>query len=113
MNVTLRCILIIASIFAFLLCIKRIKESKLKITNSIVWMIGSVALIVMAIFPEFIKWIAVKLGFIAPVNFVFVVVIAFLLMQNFIDNIRICSLNEKIKELNHYIALKEKEKEDK
>jgi hypothetical protein len=35
--------------------------------------------------------------------------IAFLLMQIFIDNIHITSLNEKIKDLDHYIALKEKE----
>ncbi len=45
----------------------------------------------------------------APVNFVFIVVIGFLLIQAFIDNIKISTLNEKIKDLNHYIALKEYE----
>ena len=41
----------------------------------------------------------------APVNFVFLIMIAFLLMQSFIDNIHITELNEKIKDLDHYIAL--------
>lgn len=107
MSITLRILLIIASIFSLILCLKRIKQSKLKITNSVVWMLGSVALVLMAIFSNVVEWIAVKLGFIAPVNFVFLVMIAFLLMQTFIDNIRISALNEKIKDLNHYIALKE------
>lgn len=112
MTITLRIILIIASIFSFILCIKRIKQSKLKITNSIIWMIGSFVLILMSIFSNAVEWFSTKLGFIAPVNFVFIVVIAFLLIQTFVDNIRICILNEKIKELDHYIALKELEKEE-
>lgn len=107
MSITLRVLLIIASFFSFLLCLKRIKQAKLKITNSVVWMLGSLALVLMAIFSNAVEWIATKLGFIAPVNFVFLVMIAFLLMQTFIDNIRISMLNEKIKELDHYIALEE------
>lgn len=109
MSITLRILLIIASTFSFILCLKRIKQSKLKITNSVVWMLGSIALVLMAIFSNAVEWVAIKLGFVAPVNFVFLVMIAFLLMQTFIDNIRISALNEKIKELNHYIALKELE----
>lgn len=109
MSITLRILLIIASIFSFILCLKRIKQCKLKITNSVVWMLGSVALVLMAVFSNAVEWIAVKLGFVAPVNFVFLVMIAFLLTQTFIDNIRISALNEKIKELDHYIALKELE----
>ena len=35
--------------------------------------------------------------------------IVFLLIQTFIDNIHITILNEKIKDLDHYIALKENE----
>ena len=109
MSITLRIILIICSVLSFLLCIKRIKQAKMKITNSVIWMLGSLALILMAIFSDGVAWIADTLGFIAPVNFVFLVLIAFLLIQTFIDNIRITTLNEKIKDLNHYIALKEKE----
>ena len=110
MSITLRVILVLCSFFAFILCIKKIKQSKLKISNSVTWMIGSIILILMSIFSNFVAWISVKLGFEAPVNFVFVVIIAFLLIQTFIDNIHINELNEKIKDLDHYIALKEAEK---
>lgn len=107
MTITLRIILIICSILAFILCITRIKQSKLKVTNSVIWMIGSILLILMSIFSNAIEWISNQLGFMAPVNFVFFILIVFLLIQGFVDNIRICVLSEKIKELNHYIALKE------
>ena len=81
--------------------------TSVKVENTVVWMIGSIILILMSIFYGGVEWISNKLGFIAPVNFVFLVVMVFLLIQTFINNIRISTLNEKIKELDHYIALKE------
>lgn len=108
MTLTLRIVLIISSIISFLLCIKKIKQAKLKVENSVIWMIGSIVLIIMSIFSNAVEWISNKLGFMAPVNFVFLIIIGFLLIQTFVDNIRISLLNEKIKDLNHYIALKEK-----
>ena len=111
MTITLRIILIVASLFSCFLCVKRIKQAKLKVENSVVWMIGSIILIFMSVFFNVVEWISSKLGFIAPVNFVYLVVIVFLLIQTFINNIKIATLNEKIKDLNHYIALKEYEGE--
>ena len=113
MTITLRIILVICSLISFILCITKIKQAKLKVTNSVIWMIGSVVLILMSIFSGAVEWIADKLGFMAPVNFVFLVMIGFLLIQTFVDNIRICNLNEKIKDLNHYIALKEYDEKEK
>ena len=113
MTMTLRIILVICSLISFILCITKIKQAKLKVTNSVIWMIGSVVLILMSIFSGAVEWIAIQLGFMAPVNFVFLVMIGFLLIQTFVDNIRICNLNEKIKDLNHYIALKEYDEKEK
>ena len=113
MTITLRVILIIGSLIAFFLCVKRIKQATLKVSNSVMWMVGCLILILMSIFSNVVEWISVKLGFIAPVNFVFLTMIGFLLIQMFIYNIRISELNEKIKDLNHYIALKENEERNK
>ncbi len=113
MSITLRVFLILCSIISFILCIRKVKQSKLKVTNSIIWIIGSFILIVISIFSSTVEWISQKLGFIAPVNFVFLILIGFLLIQVFIDNIRISTLSEKIKDLNHAIALKEYEQEKK
>lgn len=113
MSITLRILLIASSIVAFILCIRKIKKSELKTENSIIWLIGSVVLILMSIFSDTVTWISTLLGFEAPVNFVWMCAIGFLLIEIFLDNIRICNLNEKIKNLNHYIALKEKNDKEK
>lgn len=116
MTVTLRVILIVCSILSFILCVKKVKQAKFRTADSIIWVIGTVLLILMSIFSTGVAWISEKLGFIAPVNFVFLIMIAFLLIETFISNIKIATLDEKVKNLNHYIALKEykeeKEKKD-
>lgn len=113
MSIILRIMLIVCSFFSFFLCVKKIKRSQLKVANSVTWMLGSILLILMSIFSDLVGWLSEKLGFISPVNFVFLIMIAFLLMQTFIDNIHITELNEKIKDLNHYIALENHQKDEK
>jgi len=113
MTITLRIILIIGSFLAFFSCIAKIKQSKLKVENAVTWMFGSIVLILMSIFSSAVEWIAKILGFMSPVHFVFMLMIGFLLIQIFIDNMHITMLNEKIKDLDHYIALKEHEDKNK
>lgn len=111
MTITLRVILILCSLISFVLCIKKVKQAKMRVADSIIWVIGGFLLILMSIFSGTVEWISIQLGFMAPVNFVFLVVIGFLLIETFISNIKISMLNEKVKNLNHYIALKEYQKE--
>ena len=112
MSLSLRIILIICSVLSFALCIKKVKQSKMQVTDSVVWMIGTIILILMSVFNKAVEWIAVKLGFMAPVNFVFLIIITFLLIQGFLLDSRLSILSNKVKDLNHYIALKENEKEE-
>ena len=101
----------VLSVISFILCIRKIKQSKLKVMNAVIWMIGCILLILMSVFSNGVEYISSKLGFMAPVNFVFFVIIGFLLIQNFVDNIRITVLSEKLKDLDHYIALENHSKE--
>ena len=112
MSITLRVILIISSFISFFLSVKKIKQSKLKVANSVTWMFGSIVLILMSIFSGGVEWVSTKLGFEAPVNFVFVIIIAFLLIEAYLSNLRMTELNEKIKNLAHHIALKDYEEKE-
>ena len=113
MSITLRILLIICSVISFILCVKKIKKSELKIENSVIWLLGSILLILMSIFSDAVTWVSSALGFEAPVNFVWMCAIGFLLVELFLDNIRISNLNEKVKDLNHYTAIKENEEKQK
>ena len=107
MSTTLRILLIICSTISFVLCVRKIKKSELEIENSIIWLLGSIILILMSVFSEAVTWISQMLGFEAPVNFVWMCTIGFLLIETFLANIRISALSEKLKKLDHYIALRE------
>lgn len=113
MSLTLRILLIICTVLSFILCVRKIKKSELKIESSVIWLFGSILLILMSAFSDAVTWISSALGFEAPVNFVWMCAIGFLLIEVFLDNIRISKLNDKVKDLNHYIALKENEEEQK
>ena len=110
MSIILRVGLIICSLLSFVLCIKKVKQCKMRVADSIIWIIGSFLLILMSVFYNAVEWISIKLGFMAPVNFVFFAIIGFLLVENFMINLKIAMLNEKVKILDHYIALEEYEK---
>ena len=63
MSITLRILLIVCSIIAFILCVKKIKKSELKIENSVIWLLGSILLILMSIFSDAVTWVSKLLGF--------------------------------------------------
>ena len=109
----LRVLLIIGSVFALVLCIRKIRHAKFKNSNAIIWVSGCILLVFMSCFPNIIVSIASKIGFISPANLVFMIVITFLLIQVMLDNVSINELNNKVKDLDHYIALMEhKDEED-
>ena len=112
MTTTLQIVLIIVSILTFIMVIRKIRKSQMNIADSIVWILGSIFLILISVFSGIMDFLAVKLGFQSTVNFVFVFFIFFLLLMNFNLTTKISMLNEKVKNLNHAIALKEKYNEE-
>ena len=108
MSLTLRVILILCSVIAFFMSIKKMQQSKLKMTDFVLWMFGCAFLILMSVFTGAVSRISELLGFMAPVNFVFLVIISFLLIVVFTQNIRLSQLEEKIKDIDHHIALEDK-----
>lgn len=71
-----------------------------------------ILMIVMAVFPEIIYWITVRLGVISPVNFVYLFIIAVLLIKSFMMTIEISMLENKVKDLVQQIAIDGKERSD-
>jgi hypothetical protein len=107
MSIILRIILIVLSIITFILCVTSIAKAKMRVANSVVWMLGGIILIIISIFPNLIIGLSNLIGIESPANFVFLVMIFFLLIELFSADKRISELNEKLKNLDHYLALKE------
>ena len=58
MTTTLQIVLIIVSILTFIMVIRKIRKSQMNIADSIVWILGSIFLILISIFSGIMDFLA-------------------------------------------------------
>lgn len=113
MTVVLRGVLIIACMITCYYTLHKIRKSQMQIEDSIFWILFSISLVFISIFPNITYFISNLLGIGAPVNFVFLSMIFILLFKVFSMSIRISQLEYKIRNLVQQIAIKNHEVERK
>ena len=101
----LRVILLIAAIGLVVFLLHSIKKSKMSIEDALFWMGFSFLILLMSIFPEIPSFLSDTIGFMSPVNFVFIFFIFVLIIRDFLSNRRISQLENRVKELTQQIAL--------
>ena len=111
MGITLRIVLILASVLAVIYTLRKIRKAQLNIDDSIYWIVMSVLLLVMSIFPQTAEWGAQLLGFISPANFVLVVMIFMVLIKLFQVAVDLSVAKHRLNLLIQKIALLNKETE--
>ena len=100
MSTFFRLALIFVSVLFFGYVIHKIRKSQLQIEHSIFWVALSFLFILFSIFPGFVQWLTHLCGMVAPVNFLFLVMIL---------SIRMAELEEKVKNLTQKIAIQNHE----
>ena len=113
MSIYLRIILVVISMLSMLNILKRVRKSKLQIEYSIFWIVFSILLILVAVFPQPMFVLAQILGIQSPANMVFLFVIFILLIKLFNMTIEVSQLQYKQQELVQKIALDENKKTEK
>lgn len=109
MSITLRALCIIGAAVVFIGIVRRIKSSKIRIDDSIFWILLSGLLVLIAIFPGIAHFFSGLFGFQATSNFIFVVVIAALVVKEFANTMQISMLKHRVNELAQEEALSDKE----
>ena len=94
----LRVILLIAAIGLVVFLLHSIKKSKMSIEDALFWMGFSFLILLMSIFPEIPSFLSDTIGFMSPVNFVFLFFIFVLIIRDFLSNRRISQLENRVKE---------------
>lgn len=112
MSLTLRIILIVGSILAFLFILRKIRKCQLEISDSIFWFLFAMALIAIAVFPQIVIYPAEWIGFDSPANFLFLAIIFVLLVKQFMMTLQIGLLKSKLKTLTQTEALDAKTEKD-
>lgn len=109
MTPTLRVVLIVVSILTTFMIMRKIRQSKLQIEDSIFWLGFSSILIVFSIFPGLPDLLAELAGTYTTANFIYLAVIFLLIVKMFHMSIKQSQLETKIKDLAQKIALDENE----
>ena len=81
MSLRLQFVFICASILTFIFVIRKIRKQGLNISQSIVWILWSILLLILSVFPGLALWASNKLGFMSASNFIF----SLFILSDFID----------------------------
>lgn len=112
MSAALRIMLIVGALLVFWVIASRVRHRKILMQDAIYWVVLSFLLILAAIFPGVIIALANALGFMSPSNFVFLVIVALLLVKIFSNSAEISMLRHKLEELTQESALHSKDEDD-
>lgn len=113
MEIKLQLFFILASIITFIFVIQKIRKTGLNIDDSLGWILWSLILLVLSIFPQISYWISSQLGFMSTSNFILCLFIFFLYIMVFSQQIEISKLREKQKELIQKLSIKEYKNKEK
>ena len=111
MTMMLRLVLIAGSLLTTAQIIRKIRQSKAQIEDSVFWVFVSAVLILFSIFPGAADLLSGLVG--TTSNFIFLFIIFLLMVKVFSLTLRVSQLEAKQRELIQRIALKDKEREEK
>ena len=104
-----RLLLIFGAVSVFFFVTHNIRRKKILMSDAIFWVVLSLVLVVVGIFPGMVIALSGWFGFISPSNFVFLAVVALLLVKLFGASAQISMLSHKVEELAQEIALRDAE----
>lgn len=111
MTMVLRGVLILMSLLVLVIMVRKIRQSRAKIEDSMFWVFFALLLVVFSIFPQAANWLSDLVGTMSTANFIFLLMIFLLLVKCFSMSMRISQLETKLKELVQRIALDDNELE--
>ena len=107
MNTSLRVLLVVCAVVVLFFIARKLSKAQIQVMDSVFWLLFSLSLVILAVFPEIAYALADLLGFQAPVNFVFLYVIAVLLVRDFSSTVKNAQQREKLTSLIQEIALRD------
>lgn len=111
MSLTLRILCVAGAALTFVGITQQVKKSKIKIEDSLFWVLLSGLLLLIAVFPQVAHFFSHLFGFQATSNFIFLAVIAILLVKEFGNTMQLSQLKHRVNELAQEVALAKKDNE--
>ena len=108
MGIALRAALFGGSILTFIFISRYIKKSRVRIEDTLFWIVFSAILVVIGIFPQIPIILSRLLKIESPANFVFLAIIFILLIHQFFLTMKLSQTEIKLRELVQTIAIENK-----
>ena len=105
MDLQLNLFFIIISILTIIYIIRKIRKHKLNIDDSIVWIIWSIILLILSIFPKISIFFAKQMGFQSTSNFILCLFVFVSYIMLFFQNIRVKRKKQRDNSKNKYICV--------
>ena len=112
MTLVLRILLLIGALFAMGIVINSVRKSKIRISDSVYWVVSAVILVLFALIPQLAYFFSGLFGFMSPANFVSLLVIVMILIRLFHQSCAISKLTYKVEQLSSELALRDKDTRD-
>lgn len=110
MTLPLRITLFASSLLTFAYMTMKIRNSKMRLEDSLFWFCFSALLLLVSIFPQAFFWLSSLVGTMSPSNFVFLFFIFILLIVCFKLSVRLSQLDTKLRELTQQLAIEKYER---
>lgn len=110
MTLTLRVVLVLVSLMTLLFVMRKVRSSKIRLEDSMAWILFSGVLFFLSVFPGIFDFLAELAGVYSTVNFVFLFFIFVLLILCFSLNMKVSQMDTKIKELTQLLAIEKFER---
>lgn len=107
LSITLRALLIVSAFLLLLFVLRKLRKSQLEIQDSLFWLVFALVLVIVSIVPHIAFFAASFFGFESPSNFVFLCVIAALILRLFSLTSQVSVLKGRLESLAQEIALRE------
>lgn len=108
MSAVFRIILIAASLGTCVYISRKLKNAQVNTHDTIFWILFSLILIVISLFPGIADWIAVQMGIYSTVNMVFMIIIFALLLRVFQLTIKTSQMEHRVHILVEELAIRDK-----
>lgn len=105
MSVTLRVTLILGSLFFVALVFSTINRKKLQMGDSLLWLLMSLILILIAVFPQICAWASRLIGIETSSNFIYLIALAVLFILAFRLTIQNSRLQAQTRRLIQLISI--------
>lgn len=112
MTLVLRILLLIGALFAMGIVINSVRKSKIRISDSVYWVVSAGILVLFALIPQLAYFFSGLFGFMSPANFVLLLVIVMILIRLFHQSCAISKLTYKVEQLSTELALRDKDARD-